>query len=158
MREPLNYAIAHGAALAALEAARAEGISISVAVVNRGGITKVALSDDGVSPMGIETARRKAYTAAVSGMPTSRLAAFAASPAMAVANPHQIDPLIPPVPGGVPIAIDDGEVIGGMGVGGADGATDERLAQDYRQRLEEQRTLNRRHLAVVAVRQGGDHR
>jgi uncharacterized protein GlcG (DUF336 family) len=158
MREPLNHAIAHGAALAALEAARAEGISINVAVVNRSGVTKVALSDEGVSPMGIETAQRKAYTAAMSGMPTSRLAAFAASPAMAVANPQQIDPLILPVPGGVPITIDDSEVIGGIGVGGADGATDERLAQHYRQRLEEQRTLNHRHLAVVAVRQDSDHR
>ncbi|MBO4256950.1 GlcG/HbpS family heme-binding protein [Streptomyces griseorubiginosus] len=128
MREPLTYAIAHGAAQAALEAARAEGVRISVAVASRGGIVKVLLSDDGVGPMGIETARRKAYTAAVTGMPTSRFAQFAASPAMAAASPQQVDPLLLPAPGGLPISVDDGEVIGGVAVGGADGETDERIA------------------------------
>ena len=128
MREPLAYAIAHGAAEAALEAARAEGVRICVVVVNRSGITKVLLSDDGLGPIGVETARRKAYTAAVSGMPTALFADFAASPAMAVAPVHLVDAQLLPVPGGVPITVDDGEVIGGIGVGGADGATDDRLA------------------------------
>jgi uncharacterized protein GlcG (DUF336 family) len=128
MREPLTYAIAHGAAEAALEAARSEGVRICVVVVNRSGITKVLLSDDGVGPIGIETARRKAYTAAVTGMPTAAFADFAASPAMAVAPVHLVDADLLPVPGGVPVTVDDGEVIGGIGVGGADGATDDRLA------------------------------
>lgn len=128
MREPLSYAIAHKAAAAALEAARAEGARICVAVVNRSGITKVLLSDDGVGPIGIETARRKAYTAAVTGVPTSKFAAFAASPAMAVAPVHHVDAGLLAVPGGVPITVDDGEVIGAVGVGGADAETDERLA------------------------------
>jgi uncharacterized protein GlcG (DUF336 family) len=126
MREPLSYAIAHGAAEAALEAARAEGARICVAVVNRSGITKVLLGDDGVGPIGIETARRKAYTAAVTGVPTSKFAALAASPAMAVAPVHLVDADLLAVAGGVPITVDDGEVIGAVGVGGAE--TDERLA------------------------------
>ncbi|MCX5191715.1 heme-binding protein [Streptomyces sp. NBC_00268] len=128
MREPLTYAIAYGAAEATLEAARARGVRICVVVVNRSGITKVLLSDDGVGPIAVETARRKAYTAAVSGMPTSTFAAFAASPAMAHAPVHLVDAHLLPVPGGVPITVDDGEVIGAVGVGGADGETDERLA------------------------------
>ncbi|GHB59525.1 hypothetical protein GCM10010306_061300 [Streptomyces umbrinus] len=128
MREPLTYAIAHGAAEAALKAARDGGARICVVVVNRSGITKVLLSDDGVGPIGVETARRKAYTAAVTGMPTAAFADFAASPAMAVAPVHIVDPDLLPVPGGVPITVDDGEVVGGIGVGGADGATDDRLA------------------------------
>ncbi|MBA2951209.1 GlcG/HbpS family heme-binding protein [Streptomyces himalayensis] len=128
MREPLTYAIAYGAAEAALEAARAEGARICVVVVNRSGVTKVLLSDDGVGPIGVETARRKAYTAAVTGIPTSTFAAFAASPAMAVAPVHLVDAHLLPVPGGVPITVDDGEVIGAVGVGGADGETDDRLA------------------------------
>ncbi|WP_075737924.1 GlcG/HbpS family heme-binding protein [Streptomyces acidiscabies] len=128
MREPLSYAIAYGAAEAALKAARAEGARICVAVVNRSGITKVLLSDDGVGPIGIETARRKAYTAAVTGLPTSKFAALAASPAMAVAPVHLVDAHLLAVPGGVPITVDDGEVIGAVGVGGADAETDERLA------------------------------
>ncbi|MFD4509078.1 heme-binding protein [Streptomyces sp. NPDC058457] len=128
MREPLSYAIAHKAAEAALDAARAEGARICVAVVNRSGITKVLLSDDGVGPIGIETARRKAYTAAVTGVPTSKFAAFAASPAMAVAPVHHVDADLLAVPGGLPITVDDGEVIGAVGVGGADAETDERVA------------------------------
>ncbi|MFF5140429.1 heme-binding protein [Streptomyces sp. NPDC013157] len=128
MREPLTYSIAHGSAEAALEAARSEGARICVVVVNRSGITKVLLSDDGVGPIGVETARRKAYTAAVTGMPTAAFADFAAAPAMAVAPVHLVDAGLLPVPGGVPITVDDGEVIGGIGVGGADGATDDRLA------------------------------
>ncbi|MBA4863118.1 heme-binding protein [Streptomyces sp. PSKA54] len=128
MREPLTYAIAYGAAEAALEGARAEGARICVVVVNRSGVTKVLLSDDGVGPIGVETARRKAYTAAVTGIPTSTFAAFAASPAMAVAPVHLVDAHLLPVPGGVPITVDDGEVIGAVGVGGADGETDDRLA------------------------------
>ncbi|MFM9443830.1 GlcG/HbpS family heme-binding protein [Streptomyces acidiscabies] len=79
-------------------------------------------------PLGIETARRKAYTAAVTGVPTSKFAAFAASPAMAVAPVHHVDAGLLAVPGGMPITVDDGEVIGALGVGGADAETDERLA------------------------------
>ena len=129
MREPLAYAIAHGAAEAALEAARAEGVRICVVVVNRSGITKVLLSDDGVGPIGVETARRKAYTAAVTGMPTAAFADFAASPAMAVSPVHLVDADLLPVPGGVPVTVDDGEVIGGIGVGGAHGSIDARLGE-----------------------------
>ena len=128
MREALTYAIAYGAAEAALDAARTEGARICVAVVNRSGISKVLLSDDGVGPIGVETARRKAYTAAVTGMPTAAFAGFAASPAMAVAPVHLVDAQLLPVPGGVPITVDDGEVIGAVGIGGADAGTDERLA------------------------------
>jgi uncharacterized protein GlcG (DUF336 family) len=130
MREPLSYDIARRAAQAVLDAARAEGARVCAVVVNRGGVTKVLLSDDGVGPMGVETARRKAYTAAVMGMSTAEFAAFAASPAMAVAPPHLIDGQLLPVPGGRPVVVDDGEVIGGIGVGGADGATDDRLAEE----------------------------
>ncbi|MCX4641963.1 MULTISPECIES: heme-binding protein [unclassified Streptomyces] len=128
MREPLTYAIARTAADAALHAARAEGAHVCVVVVNRSGITKVQLSDDGVGLIGVETARRKAYTAAVTGMPTARFAAFAASSAMAAAPVHLVDAQLLPVIGGLPITADDGEVIGAVGVGGADGETDERLA------------------------------
>ncbi|GKQ41944.1 heme-binding protein [Streptomyces sp. A012304] len=128
MREALSYAIAHRAAEAVLEAARSEGARVCVAVVNRSGVIKVLLSDDGVGRIGIETARRKAYTAAVTGVPTSKFAALAASPALALAPVHLVDADLLPVPGGVPITVDDGEVIGVVGVGGADGETDERLA------------------------------
>ncbi|GHB82808.1 hypothetical protein GCM10010306_091650 [Streptomyces umbrinus] len=133
MREPLSYEIAHGAALAALEAGRAEGHKLCAVVVNRSGVTKVLLSDDGVGLLGVETARRKAYTSAVSGFTTAQFAAFVASPRMQAAPPpHLLDAALLPVAGGVPIVTADGEVIGGIGVGGADDATDDRIASQAR--------------------------
>lgn len=128
MRAPLTYEAARAAADAVLTAGRAEGLRLAVAVVDRGGITRILLADDGAGPMAVETARRKAYTSAVSGFGTAAFAQFAASPAMTVAPPHLIDPNLLPVPGGVPIVVDDSEVIGGIGVGGADGATDDHIA------------------------------
>jgi uncharacterized protein GlcG (DUF336 family) len=132
MRDPLSFEIAHGAALAALQAGRAEGHQVCAVVVNRSGITKVLLSDDGVGPLGVESARRKAYTSAVSGVPTAQFAAFAASPRMQIAPPHLLDPNLLPVAGGVPIVTVDGEVIGAIGVGGADDVTDDRIAGQAR--------------------------
>ncbi|MFJ3802513.1 heme-binding protein [Streptomyces sp. NPDC090088] len=121
MREPLSYGIAHRAAEAVLEAARAEGLRMCATVVNSSGVVKVLLQDDGAGPMGVETSRRKAYTAAVIHLSTTRFAEFAK-------DPHLIDSELLAIPGGHPITTDDGEVIGGIGVGGADGATDDRLA------------------------------
>ena len=132
MREPLSYDIAYGAALAALEAARTDGHRVCAVVVNRSGVTKVLLSDDGVGLLGVETARRKAYTSAVSGVPTAQFAAFAASDRMRAAPPHLLDPQLLPVAGGVPIVTADGEVIGAIGIGGADDVTDDRIANQAR--------------------------
>jgi uncharacterized protein GlcG (DUF336 family) len=128
MREPLSYEIASRAAEAALGAARAEGARISVTVVNRSGVTKVVLADDGAGPIAVSTSRLKAYTAAVMGMTTADFAEVAASPVMAANPVHLVDPLLHPVPGGFPIVTDDGEVVGGIGVGGAHGGVDARIA------------------------------
>ena len=128
MREALSYTVAHGAAEAALEAARAEGARVCVAVVNRSGVIKVLLSDDAVGRIGIETARRKAYTAAVTGLPTSKFAALAAVRLILEPRSRTVDADLLLLPGGVPITVDAGEVIGAVGVGGSDPETDERLA------------------------------
>ncbi len=130
MRAPLTFEAARTAAEAVLTAGRAEGLRLAVVVVDRGGSTRVLLADDGAGPMAVETARRKAYTAAVNGFPTTAFAKLIASPAMAMTSPppHLIDPNLLAAPGGVPIVVDEWEVIGGVGVGGADGDTDDRLA------------------------------
>jgi uncharacterized protein GlcG (DUF336 family) len=129
MREPLSYEIARMAAEAVLDAARAEGARVCVAVANRSGITKVVLSDDGAGPIAVETARLKAYTSAVMGMSTAQFAEFAAGPALQLSPPHLVDRQLHPVPGGYPIITADGEVIGGIGVGGAHGSVDARLGE-----------------------------
>jgi uncharacterized protein GlcG (DUF336 family) len=135
MREALPYEVSHAAAQAVIDLGRKRGLRLSVSIVNRSGITKVILSDDGAGPMAVETGRRKAYTAAVTGMPTTLFAQFAADPRMAVAPPHVIDPQLLPAPGGLPISI-DGEVIGGIGVGGADGETDNSVAEEALKQVE----------------------
>jgi uncharacterized protein GlcG (DUF336 family) len=136
MREPLSYEAAHAAAQAAIELGRKEGLRLSVSIVNRSGITKVILSDDGAGPMAVETGRRKAYTAAVTGFPTTLFNQLASDPRMAAAPPHLVDAQLLPVPGGLPIYV-DGEVIGGIGVGGADGDTDDRMATEALKQVEE---------------------
>jgi uncharacterized protein GlcG (DUF336 family) len=129
LREPLRFDAALAAARFVIEIGRERNLRFSVSIVNRSGITKVVLSDDGAGPMAVETGRRKAYTAAVTGLPTTLFAQFASDPRMAVAPPHLLDSQLLPVPGGLPIAV-DGEVIGGIGVGGADGETDNAVAEE----------------------------
>lgn len=130
MREPLTYEIARRAAEAVLDAARAEGARICVSVTNRSGITKVVLSDDGAGPIAVETSRLKAYTAAVMGVSTADFARLAAEPILQAAPLHLVDRQLHPVPGGYPIVTDDGEVIGGIGVGGAHGDVDARVVSE----------------------------
>ncbi|MBY4108204.1 heme-binding protein [Rhodococcus fascians] len=128
MREPLTYEIAFTAARNAIEFGRKDGWALCVVVVNRSGITKVLLADDGVGVLGVETARRKAYTSAASGKTTAQMASFAASPTMKYAPLHLVDSQLLPVAGGVPIVTTDGEIIGALGVGGADDVTDGLIA------------------------------
>lgn len=128
MREPLKYDVALAAAQAVIETGREKGVGLAVSIVNRSGVTKVILSGDGAGPIAVETSRRKAYTAAVTGLPTALFAQFVSDPAMAAAPPHLLDAQLLPAPGGVPIVV-DGEIIGGIGVGGADGNTDSAVAQ-----------------------------
>jgi uncharacterized protein GlcG (DUF336 family) len=131
MREPLSYDVARRVAEAALEAGRAEDAQVCATVVNRSGIAKVMLSDDGVGKIAVETARLKAYTAAVMGIPTAMLATvLEENPVMRLTPPHVIDNQLLPVPGGYPISTDDGEVIGAIGVAGAPGDTDDRIAKE----------------------------
>ena len=49
---------------------------------------------------------------------------------MRLTPPHVIDSQLFPVPGGYPISMDDGEVIGAIGVAGAPGDADDRVARE----------------------------
>ncbi|MPQ97424.1 heme-binding protein [Modestobacter sp. I12A-02628] len=135
MRAPLTFEMAHEAALAVLESGRRDAARLCVAVVDRSGGLVVLLCDDRVGPVAVETARRKAYTAAVTGQSTRAFAAFAARPEMAVAPPSQVDRRLLAVPGGLPILVEDDEVIGAVGVGGAHGDVDERAAASGIERI-----------------------
>lgn len=104
---------------ATMAACRAEGKSMVVAVVDRGGNLIALQRDDSVGPHNTEAAVRKAFTALSTKTPSRKLADIAR------ANPdsnnlNTVDDLLL-IGGGVPIMFGD-EVIGAIAGGGAGGA------------------------------------
>jgi uncharacterized protein GlcG (DUF336 family) len=118
------------AAKAALEASRARGYPrIAVAVANRAGQLVVLLKSDDGGPHLIDSARRKAYTAASMNARTSK-AAKAVDDRTGEPDPHLVylnEVLI--VGGGVPIHA-NGELIGAIGVAGAPGSVHDEECAD----------------------------
>jgi uncharacterized protein GlcG (DUF336 family) len=112
---PLELALA--GASAALDACAVNGYSVSVTVVDAGGIQKVHLRADGAGPHTIGSSAGKAYTAASMKRATLGLANFVGdNPALE--GLRDMDDRILILGGGLPIEI-DGMVVGGIGVGGA---------------------------------------
>jgi uncharacterized protein GlcG (DUF336 family) len=115
------------AARAAMESCRKQGFQVSVAVVDRAGLTQVLLRDRFAGAHTIEVATNKAWTAASFHTPTSSLA-----------KETQLDkplgglrnlPRLMAVSGGVVIE-GGGTYFGGIGVSGAPGGeSDEGCAQ-----------------------------
>ncbi len=123
---PLKLALI--AALEAEEVCADDGYRVSVAVVDRGGLVKAHIRGNGAGPHTLESARKKAYTSASLGRPTTALVDVVVSfPATEGLRDMNNDILI--LGGGLPIAV-DGEIIAGIGVGGAPGGDlDEVCAQ-----------------------------
>jgi len=117
------------AAKAALDAGRARGYHIAVAVTNRGGQLLVLLRSDDAGPHLIDSSRRKAYAAASSNSRTSVMAK-AVDARSGVPDPHLVylnEVLM--VGGGVPILV-GGELIGAIGVAGAPGSVHDEECAD----------------------------
>ena len=112
----LPAALAVEAAQAAMAACKAQGYTISVAVVDRTGNLKLLLVGDGAGALTPSLSRRKAYTGAMRRMSSGELAKQVAAPG--AFNPTLYDRQLVAVGGGVPIKVGD-EIIGGIGVGGA---------------------------------------
>ena len=123
---PLKLALV--AAVEAEAVCADQGFRVCVAVVDRGGLVKAHVRGDGSGPHTLESARKKAYTSASLGRPTSALVN------VVVNNPateglRDMDDNILILGGGLPIVVDD-EIVGGIGVGGAPGGDlDEACAQ-----------------------------
>jgi uncharacterized protein GlcG (DUF336 family) len=115
----LPVALAAKAATAALEKCKQDGHRVSVAVVDRAGVIKALMRADGAGPHTINSSSKKAYTAASLRQPTGQLAELTAK-MPAVQGLRDMDEKILILGGGLPIEM-DGEVIGGIGVGGAPG-------------------------------------
>jgi uncharacterized protein GlcG (DUF336 family) len=114
------------AAQVAMQKCRAEGFQVTVAIVDRSGITQVVLRDRFAPPHSAETAQRKAATAVNFRMTTSDLDREL-QPGRQAAGIRNL-PNVVAVAGGVPIEA-AGSLVGAIGVSGAPGpANDERCA------------------------------
>lgn len=116
----LPLSMANKATYAALEACKKDGYRVSVSVVDRSGVLRAMGRADGAGPHTVDSSRKKAYTAASLRRPTSELADLIVKvPTLESLREMNRDILI--LGGGLPIEI-GGDVVGGIGVGGAPGA------------------------------------
>ena len=128
-QEPyLPLSMATKAATTALTKCEKDGYRVSVAVVDRGGNLRALVRADGAGPHTVDSSTKKAYTASSLRRPTMEMAALIAKmPSLQALRDMNEDILM--LGGGLPISI-GGEIVGGIGVGGAPGAhLDEACAQ-----------------------------
>jgi uncharacterized protein GlcG (DUF336 family) len=112
--------VAHQAVRAAVESCKKDGYRVSVSVVDRAGVLRTMERADGAGPHTVESSRKKAYTAASVRRPTTELADLMNKVPTLQALRDMHDQILI-LGGGLPIEI-GGEVVGGIGVGGAPGA------------------------------------
>jgi uncharacterized protein GlcG (DUF336 family) len=125
----LPLGMANKAVHAALEACKKDGYRVSVSVVDRAGVLRAMGRADGAGPHTVDSSRKKAYTAASVRRQTTELAELINKmPTLQALRDINNEMLI--VGGGLPIEL-GGEVVGGIGVGGAPGAhLDDACAQE----------------------------
>lgn len=131
----LKPEIALEVAQAAMAACRGEGFQVSVAVVDRAGGVQVMLRDEVAGQHTVETARRKAWTAASFKADTAAIAK--ATQADSEESGARFVPEAIMVGGGVPLYA-EGSIVGAVGVSGSPRAdADQKCAQKGAQALEE---------------------
>jgi uncharacterized protein GlcG (DUF336 family) len=108
---------------AAMAKAREMNVPQCIAVVDRGGHLLAFTRMDGAFALSVETALRKAQTAASYGIPTGDIAA-GLDIKLAIATEGKRVNLL----GGLPVIV-DGHVIGGIGVGSGTGEQDKEVAK-----------------------------
>jgi uncharacterized protein GlcG (DUF336 family) len=123
----LPLALAQEATYAAVSSCAANGFRESVAIVDADGVVRVTMRGDGAGAHTLNSAFRKAYTAATFGRPTSAWAeAIAKNPD--VGAMQHIDNILM-AGGGIPIRV-GAELLGAIGAAGAPGFDkDEACAQ-----------------------------
>ncbi|QOJ19540.1 MAG: heme-binding protein [Gammaproteobacteria bacterium] len=107
------------AAMAAIKKCHDDGFKVSVAIVDQSGLLKVQLKADGAGPHTLDSSRRKAYTANSLRDSTHKYAVLVAQKPELQSLTRLNDNILL-LGGGFPIKI-GGEVVGGIGVGGAPG-------------------------------------
>lgn len=116
----LPLVLATKAAQTALAHCTKDGYRVTVTVVDRAGIVRAMLREDGAGPHTIDSSRKKAYTSVSMRRPTSTFAELIEKmPQLQGLRDMNENILI--LGGGLPIVF-DGDIVGGIGVGGAPGA------------------------------------
>lgn len=126
-QQVIGWDAAARAVRAAVEAAQAMGLRINVAVVDRAGVPAAFLRMPGAPLHSVDIAMDKAYTAASFGLATSRWTEVLADHSEAVRAGLTQRPRFVAFGGGVPL-LEDGELIGAIGVSGATEQQDEQCA------------------------------
>jgi uncharacterized protein GlcG (DUF336 family) len=116
----LPLGLAGKAIQASLDACSKDGYRVSVAIVDRAGVLRAMARSDGAGPHTVDSSRKKAYTAASLRRPTTELAELVAK-VQALQALRDMNDQVLILGGGLPIEI-GGEIVGGIGVGGAPGA------------------------------------
>ncbi|CAG9242584.1 GlcG/HbpS family heme-binding protein [Burkholderia diffusa] len=123
----IDWPAAARAAQAAAEAAERLGVRVNVAVVDAAGLLAAFVRMPGAPLHSIDIAIDKAYTAASFGLPTGAWHAALASHSDAVRQGLVLRPRFVAFGGGLPI-VDDGALIGGIGVSGGSETQDAQCA------------------------------
>ena len=123
----LSLDLAQGIAEAALAKCRADGNHVSVTVLDRDGLIKAVLRDDGSGPHTLTTSRRKAFTSVTFKQPSADWAKRVLSDP-AIAGLKDTAGTIA-LGGGVPIKAGN-EVIGAIGISGSPGAGKDEACAD----------------------------
>jgi uncharacterized protein GlcG (DUF336 family) len=116
----LPIGLAGKAIQASLDACTKDGYRVSVSVVDRAGILRAMTRGDGAGSHTVDSSRKKAYTAASFRRPTTELAELV-NKVPVLQGLREINDQVLMLGGGLPIEI-GGEIVGGIGVGGAPGA------------------------------------
>ncbi|WP_420211558.1 GlcG/HbpS family heme-binding protein [Burkholderia aenigmatica] len=124
----IDWPVASRAAQAAAEAAERLGVRVNVAVVDAAGLLAAFVRMPGAPLHSIDIAIDKAYTAASFGLPTGAWHDALAAHSAAVRQGLVLRPRFVAFGGGLPI-VDDGALIGGIGVSGGSEVQDERCAR-----------------------------
>ena len=118
----LTYEGAAKLLTAAVAKARDMNVPQCICIVDAGGHLLTMARQDGAFALSIDTALRKAQTAAAYGIPTGDIAAGIDIKLAIATEGKRIN-----LPGGLPIIV-DGHVIGGIGVGSGTGEQDRQVA------------------------------
>ena len=108
---------------AAIAKARDMKVPQCICVVDPGGHLLTMARMDGAFALSVDTALRKAQTAAAYGVPTGDIAAGIDIKLAIATEGRRIN-----LPGGLPVIV-DGHVIGGIGVGSGTGEQDKEVAR-----------------------------